>query len=354
MARSSPFEPRLPDDPGVATAESVWFAAPRTVELRRESLPELPRDGVRVRALVSAISHGTEMLVYRGQVPADLELDLPTLQGSFGFPIKYGYASVGRVSDVGVGVGSLQPGDLVFAHHPHQTEYVVPANSVVPLPAGLEPTRGVFLANVETAVNVLLDAHPRFGERAVVFGQGVVGLLATQLLKRAGASLVVAVDPLPLRRDLAGALGADVVLAPEDDVPGELRRLTGGVGVDLAFEASGNPAALNQAIDCLAFQGTVVVCSWYGVKPATLALGGAFHRRRLRLASSQVSSLDPALQPRWDRARRLKLARDLLSGLDLPPLVTHRLPFRAAAEAYALVDRAPEQTVQVVLTYDDV
>lgn len=338
-------------------ARAVWFPQARAVELRREALPAAGPGDLRVRAIASAVSHGTEMLVYRGQVPSQMPLDLPAVRGDFDFPIKYGYASVGWVVQVGARVEGFATGDLVFVHHPHQTEYVVPATAQqgpepVRLPPELPPEHGVFLANVETAVNVLLDAAPRLGERVVVFGQGVVGLLLTQLTRQAGAGLVIAVDPFSLRRELARAAGADVVLAPDENLPTTIRDLTGGLGADLVLEASGNPAALDQAIAATAFQGTVVVCSWYGTKPAAIDLGGAFHRRRIRIVSSQVGSIDPTLQARWSFRRRLDLARDLLSTLTLTPLITHRFPLARAAEAYDLIDRHPEETGQVILTYE--
>lgn len=322
---------------------SVWFRGPREVELRQEDLPPVGANDVRVRALASAISAGTEMLVFRGQVPPGTELDLPTLQGSFDFPIKYGYASVGRVVEAGALVRSPVAGDAVFVHHPHQSEYVVPASMPVRLPAGLEPTLGVFLANVETAVNVVLDAAPRLGERVIVFGQGIVGLLITQLLRRTGISQVSVVDPFGQRRALASRLGADEALDPSQN--------TAGANFDLAIEASGNAAALDAALASVAFAGTVVVCAWYGTKPVPLTLGGPFHRRRLRIVSSQVSTVDPALEPRWSRDRRLTVALDLLCRLELGSLITHRFPIEHAADAYALVDRRPEDSVQVVLTY---
>ena len=194
---------------------SVWFARPAQVELRSETLPELGADDVRVEAIASAISHGTEMLVFRGQVPDGLELDLPTLRGSFAFPIKYGYASVGRVVEVGLrGRPAWRWATSVFVLHPHQSTYVVPGRDARPLAGGLDPTLGVFLANVETAINVVLDAAPRLGERVAVFGQGVVGLLITQLLRRTGLSQIIVVDPLPHRRELACQVGADVALRP--------------------------------------------------------------------------------------------------------------------------------------------
>ncbi|MCA1715823.1 MAG: zinc-binding alcohol dehydrogenase [Actinobacteria bacterium] len=178
---------------------------------------------MRVRAAASALSQGTEMLVYRGEVPADLPLDLPTFAGSFGFPIKYGYATVGRVLDTGVSVEDLVPGDLVFVHHPHQDVFVVPAGMPVRLSDGLDPLLGLFVANLETAVNVVHDTPLSLGETALVFGQGVVGLLVAQLLRLVGASRVLAVDPLKKRRELARAVGLDETFEPGDDLPERIR-----------------------------------------------------------------------------------------------------------------------------------
>lgn len=311
-----------------------------------------PGEGeVTVEAEASAISHGTELLVYRGDVPADLALDLPTLEGSFGFPIKYGYASAGRVVAAGRGVESPRVGDAVFVHHPHQTRYTVPAESTILLPNGTPLEHGAFLANLETAVNVVLDAHPHLGDRVAVLGQGVVGLLVTLLLRRTGVDLIVTIDGHERRRRLSREVGADLALEPGPAAESELWSRSAGRGMDLVIEASGNADALNTAIRCLGFQGTLVVCSWYGTKPAALSLGDAFHRRRLRIISSQVSSVDPALAPRWDRERRCDLARRLLSRLPLDGLISHRVPFERAAEAYRLITEHPEETVQVVLTY---
>jgi 2-desacetyl-2-hydroxyethyl bacteriochlorophyllide A dehydrogenase len=322
---------------------SIWFASPHQVELREEALPAVGPCDVRVEAIASAISHGTEMLVFRGQVPDGLELDLPTLDGSFAFPIKYGYASVGRVVESGSEVLLPGPGELVFVHHPHQAAYVVPAEMAIRLPSSLEPMRGVFLANVETATNIVLDAAPRFRERVVVFGQGTVGLLITQLMRRAGVGQITVVEPVARRRDLARRVGADEALAAGEALD--------GADFDVAIEASGHPAALDTALRSVAFGGTVIVCSWYGTKPVPVTLGGPFHRRRLRIISSQVSTIDGALQPRWSRQRRLEVARDLLPELELTSLISHCFPIQRAAEAYALLDSRPEDTVQVVLTY---
>ena len=329
-------------------AAAVWFPRARSVELRTEELPATGPDEVRVHTVVSAISHGTELLVYRGEVDAELALDLPTLAGGYGFPLKYGYASVGHVVALGKDVHGLREGDLVFALHPHQDEYVIPGSLVRRLPDGATADQGVFLANLETAINVVLDAKPRLGEVVTVFGQGVVGLLVTQLLRRSGAR-VVAVEPSTVRRSFAERCGAEAAIAPGDE--SVIHTVGGGRGADIAIDASGSPAALQRAIDCVAPEGTVVVCSWYGDKPVPLDLGGRFHRGRVRLISSQVGRIDPALAPRWDRERRLALAMDLLDELTLAELITHRFAFSRAAEAYALLDGQANETGQVVLDY---
>src|SRR5215212_3506420 len=195
--------------------EAVWFTAPRQVQIRQEEAQEVGPGDVRVQALVSGLSAGSEMLVYRGQAPTDLPPDLPTVAGDFRFPVKYGYASVGRVVEVGERVRQPAVGDLVFVLHPHQTEYVVPAAAAIGLPPGVAPEVGVFTANLETAVTVVLDAHPRLSEAVLVVGQGVVGLLITMLLREAGARPVIAVDPIARRREASLAAGADRAVAPD-------------------------------------------------------------------------------------------------------------------------------------------
>jgi 2-desacetyl-2-hydroxyethyl bacteriochlorophyllide A dehydrogenase len=331
--------------------EAVWFPAAGQVEIRGEPDAATGPDQVRVRALASGLSAGSELLVYRGQVPPDLKPDLPTIGGDFSFPIKFGYASVGRVAEVGSRVERPALDDLVFVHHPHQTEYVVPADAPVRLPRELAPEVGVLAANLETAVTVTLDAHPRLGEAVLVMGQGVVGLLVTMLLRRVGAGPIVTVDAHERRRSASLAAGADHALPAGADLVERVHEVTRGRGADVAVEASGSPAALQGCIDAVAFGGTIVVASWYGTRDATLALGGAFHRRRLRIISSQVSTLDPAVAPRWDRVRRTALVTELLRTLPLADLITHRYPFRDAAAAYRLLDEAPEECVQVVLNY---
>jgi 2-desacetyl-2-hydroxyethyl bacteriochlorophyllide A dehydrogenase len=331
-------------------ARAAWITAPRQVELRDEPVPPPGPGEVRVVALASAISHGTETLVYSGQVDPALPLDLPTLAGSFALPIKYGYASVGHVLDLGHGVEGLAPGDLVFALHPHQSAYLAPAHLVARLPAGLEPQRGLCFANAETALNIAHDAAPRLGESAVIFGQGVVGLLAAQTLRLAGASRVIAVEPDAPRRALALALGADAAFAPGPDLPAQIRAANGGRLADLAVEVSGAPAALQAAINTVLDEGTVVVASWYGRKPVSLDLGARFHRGRIRLRSSQVGRLAPETWPRWDHARRSATVAELLTRLRLDGIAGAQVPLAQIADGYRMA--AAGEVVQVTVSYE--
>jgi 2-desacetyl-2-hydroxyethyl bacteriochlorophyllide A dehydrogenase len=337
----------MPDEPLLARA--LWFSSPNSAEVREHEVPPPGPGEVRVRAIVSAISHGTEMLVYRGQVAPDLPLDLPTLEGSFAFPIKYGYAAVGRVLDTGDGVKCPHPGDAVFVHHPHQSVFDVPAGMPVVLPENLDPTLGVFAANVETALNIVHDTPLLLGETAAVFGQGVVGLLVTQLLRLAGAGRVLAVEPRKSRRDLSLRLGADAALVPGENIV----EANGGRRPDVAVEVSGSGAALSAAIDSVADEGTVVAASWYGTKPVMLDLGGRFHRGRVRVRSSQVGGIGPERAPRWDRGRRMEAVIRLLGRLRLKELISHRFRLDDAPEVYRLLDRDGEDVVQAVFVYDD-
>src|ERR671920_1577377 len=234
------------------------------------------------------------------------------------------YATVGHVLDAGLEVEDLALGDTVFVHHPHQAAFVVPEEVPVRLPDGLDPLLGLFVANLETAVNVVQDTPLHLGETALVFGQGVVGLLVTQLLGLAGASRVLVVEPVKKRRELALVVGADEAFEP-NEVPECVLDATAGRGADVAVEASGSGAALQAAIEVVAGEGTVVVASWYGTKPVTLNLGGRFHRERIRVRSSQVGRVNPELAPRWDRTRRTKAVLGLLEDprLRLESLISH-------------------------------
>jgi threonine dehydrogenase-like Zn-dependent dehydrogenase len=235
----------------------------------------------------------------------------------------------------------------VFAFHPHQDRFVVDARAAVPVD-GLDPRAATLYPSVETALQVCLDAAPRLRETVVVVGLGAVGILVAALLQRAGA-VVLGSEPQPARRAVAAAFGVRA-LAPEE-VAEAVAAGTGGRGADLVVEASGNPQALASSLALLAHEGTALVCSWYGTRPASLPLGGAFHRRRLVLRSTQVSTIPAALSARWDRGRRAEEAWRLVRGLPLHQLATHEFPFERAADAYASTDRKQDGLVHAALRY---
>jgi 2-desacetyl-2-hydroxyethyl bacteriochlorophyllide A dehydrogenase len=327
-------------------ARAVTFVAPRRVELREVELPRPSEGEILVATEWSGISSGTELLAYRGELDPDLPLDetLGALAGTFAYPFRYGYSAVGRVERP---AGPLREGQLVFAFHPHQDRFVVDAREAVPVD-GLDPRAATLYPTVETAFQVCLDAAPRLRENVVVLGLGAVGILVAALLHRAGA-VVLGSEPEPARRAVAAAFGVRA-LAPEE-VAGAVAAGTGGRGADLVVEASGNPQALASSLALLAHEGTALVCSWYGTRPASLPLGGAFHRRRLALRSTQVSTISAALTARWDRRRRAEEAWRLARELPLHHLATHEFPFERAADAYASADRKQDGLVHAALRY---
>ncbi|MBN1145793.1 MAG: zinc-binding alcohol dehydrogenase [Anaerolineales bacterium] len=336
------------------TRRSLYFTAPYQVAVRQETLP-MPGPGqALVRSLFSAISAGTESLLYRGQFPQELPVDetIPALAGDFSYPLKYGYCAAGQVTAAGPGVDPAWEGRHVFAFHPHESHFLAGMDELLPLPDGVAPEEAVFLPNMETAVNLVLDGRPLIGERVIVFGQGVVGLLTSALLARFPLDLLLSLDRLPLRRRASLDLGAHASLDPE--APETLQELQARLpgGADLVYELSGSPAALDQAIACAGFDGRVVIGSWYGKKRASLNLGGRFHRNRIQLISSQVSTLAPDLSGRWDKARRFEAAWKMLKQVRPARFITQRIPIQEAAQAYALLDQRPEEIIQVVLTYE--
>ena len=290
-------------------AQAFWLRAPGSGEIRPVGLPDPGPDDVVVRTVRSAISRGTETLVFRGAVPPDqhTEMRAPFQEGDFPGPLKYGSLNVGAVEE---GPAELR-GRTVFCLYPPQTAYVVPAGAVALVPEGVPATRAVLAGTVETAVNALWDLSPLVGDRVAVVGAGMVGCCVARLLQRFPAVEVTLVDVDPGRADVAAALGVDFAL------PGDANG-----GLDSVVHTSATSAGLQRSLELLAPEGTVIDLSWYGDTEVRLSLGGAFHARRLGIRSSQVGSLSPARASRRTTADRLAVALELLHDPAFDVLLT--------------------------------
>ena len=305
-------------------ALAFWLAEPGRGEIRNVSLPEVLDGEVRVRAVRSGISRGTESLVFAGRVPVGEHetMRAPFQEGEFPGPVKYGYLSVGQVEQ---GPADLL-GRTVFCLYPHQTAYVVPATAVIPLPDGVPAERAVLAGTVETAVNALWDAAPLVGDRVAVVGAGMVGCSVARLLTGIPGVQVTLVDTDPNRAEVAAALGVD--FAAPADAP---------EGCDLVVHASATEAGLRRSLELLRPEGTVLELSWYGDASVTLPLGGAFHSSRLTIRASQVGTVAPARRSSRTHRDRLTLALELLRDPAFDALLTGCSPFAELPQVMAKI-----------------
>ena len=338
-------------------AQQVYFEGPSDAAMREVELPTVGPGEVLLRATLSAISHGTEMNVYRGRAPhwnhvqdterrLFLEGDRPT----WSYPLAYGYACVGVVERVGAGVASDLVGTRAFCYRPHQSYHVLPAAQLIPV-GDLPDERAIFFANASTAFNGILDATLHYGDVVVVFGQGVIGQLVGRLCKASGCTVIV-VDPLDERLRQARHWGADVTINPGamPDVALAVRDLTANRGADTVFDVTGSSRALHEAIRTAAPDSEVVAVSWYGVPASELVLAGEFHHNRIRIRSSQVGRINPLLVS-WSLERRRDVVLDILHRFDVDSMIGARFSPAQAAEAYATVDHAVTPPLQVVFVY---
>ncbi|MGH7293604.1 MAG: zinc-binding dehydrogenase, partial [Polyangiaceae bacterium] len=294
---------------------------------------------VLARAVASGISQGTELLLYRGEGPTPFD---PSLDGPSAptYPRRYGYAWVGEIVERGA-AAALPIGARVFALAPHGDLHVLDAAGARPVDGSIPPGRATLAASLETAITCVWDSGASLGDSVVVLGGGVVGLLVARLVSSLGACVRV-VERSARRRAVARSLGVECVSPGEDRPLGD---------ADIVVEATGDPSALDAAIAHAAHEATVIVASFYGARTAPVSLGAAFHRRRLVLRASQVSTLPAARTPRWTLARRFDLVRKLLADPVLDRLVDPPVPFDAAPAVYAGLDRAPGDAAQTVFVY---
>ncbi len=299
---------------------ALWYTGRRRAELRTMPLPAPGPGEAVVRTLYTALSRGTERLVFEGRVSAmeSARMRAPMQEGDFPHPVKYGYCAVGVVEDGPAGLA----GRTVFALHPHQDRFVAPVDSLAPVPEGVPARRAILAANMETALNALWDSGAGPGDRILVVGAGVVGLLVGYLAARLPGAEATVSDIELSRGAVANGLGCR--LQKPLDAP---------VDQDVVFHASASSAGLACALACAGDEATIVEMSWYGDAPVTAPLGLSFHSRRLRLMSSQVGQVAPSRRPRWSHRRRLDKALALLSDDALDALITDEVAFADLPEA---------------------
>jgi NADPH:quinone reductase-like Zn-dependent oxidoreductase len=324
-------------------AHAYWLAEPSVGEIRPVVLPAAGPDDVVVRTVCSAVSRGTETLVFGGRVPEGqyAAMRAPFQEGDFPAPVKYGYLNVGLVEQ---GPAHLV-GRLVFCLFPHQTRYVVPAEAVLPVPDGIPAERAVLAGTVETAVNALWDAAPLLGDRVAVVGAGMVGCCVARLLSRIPGVGTTLVDVDQSRASVAAALGVDFAL------PAAVRADAGRH--DLVVHTSATSEGLQLSLDLLVPEGEVVELSWYGDREVSVALGGSFHSRRLGIRASQVGSVPPARRSRRTTSDRLALALDLLQDPAFDALVTGRSAFDELPAVMARLSDGSLPAICHIITYDE-
>jgi threonine dehydrogenase-like Zn-dependent dehydrogenase len=318
---------------------AFWIVAPGHGELRREAVPAPGAVEATVRTLYSGVSRGTESIVFAGAVPASecQRMRAPFQVGEFPAPVKYGYISVGEVVK---GPPTLA-GKIVFCLYPHQQHYTVSTDALYVLPESVPAARAVLAAHLETALNGLWDSGAGPGDRITVIGAGGVGCLAAWLASRMPGCDVELVDINPQRKAIAQALGVKFA------VPGAARS-----EADVVLHTSGSADGLSLAMRIAGFEATVVELSWYGNRPVTLALGEAFHARRLTLKSSQVGSVGGARRARWSLKRRMELALSLLADPSLDVLINSEGRFEDLPQTLQRLARSPGDVIMHRVSYD--
>lgn len=327
-----------PSDYDADHSYALWTVAPARLDIRTETVPPPGPGEVRVRTLASGVSRGTESLVFQGLVPESewQRMRAPFQVGDFPFPVKYGYACVGRI-EAPAALASAQP---VFVLHPHQSLFNVPLSATVPVPETVPPARAVLAANMETALNGLWDGLPSPGDHIAVVGGGVVGLLVAALAAKIPATTVTLVDVNPARAALAEHFG--LAFALPDAAPGDQ---------DLVIHTSGAEAGLDTALSLAGMEATVLEMSWYGDRIVSAALGRAFHSQRLTLKSSQVGSIPPTHRPRWTHRRRIKTALALLADPRFDRLLESPIAFSDAATVLPEILSGRRDALAQVLVY---
>ncbi|KTC84759.1 zinc-dependent alcohol dehydrogenase [Legionella drozanskii] len=335
----------------------LYFNKPNQVSILEESIPQPKTDELLIQNIMSGISSGTEMLFYRGLMPHDLSIDeiIPSLNHQLDYPFKYGYCSVGKVIETGNRKLNHLLNKLVFVFNPHESYFCAKEQQIIVLPEHISPHDALFIPNMETATNLILDGAPLIGENVLILGLGIVGLLTMDLLQQFPLTSLLGIDLYEKRRSLGMQLGAEFTFdASQSDLDLQLSSYLKKIKqnqIDLIYELSGNPAALNTAISFAAYEGRIVLGSWYGRKPCSIDLGGRFHRNRIKLIASQVSTIASELQGRWTKERRFEIVFKMLEKIKPSRFISHNFHISDANKAYQLLDSNPNDTLFITLNY---
>ena len=320
---------------------------------------------VLVRSVLSAEKHGTDLLFYRGQSPFSGK-DFDGEHGLFmpkdtkweitpEAPLRMGNATVGIVEEVGAGVEGLAVGDRVYSGLPIRESHTVNAGAVRLAPEGVSDEMLVCVDPALVALTAIRQGGTLIGETVAVFGMGAIGLMTARLAKIAGAALVIAVEPLALRAELAKQYGADVIIDPQEGDAGlQIRRATEMAGVDVGIETSGNHGALHHTIRGTRYGGTIIPVAWYHGGAAALDLGEEWHfNRQTMVSGARLESVPYRDHPRWDPARIERTVMDLFQRgeLTVAGMLNPRVQIAEAAEAYRLIDEHPEACVKLGVVY---
>lgn len=294
--------------------------APEQVAFREYEIRPLLAGEVRVKSHFGAAKHGTEMALYkgyanaRGRYDADYKLFDPGPPG-VNYPVRLGNMCVGEVIEVGSAVYNLRKGDVVFRYGGLREEHIWPAKGLRKLPTGVPWQAAVCLDPADFALGAVRDGHVRIGDAVAVFGMGAIGLIVVQLLKLAGAYPVIAVEPIPLRREAAGECGADLLLDPSQcDAGLEIKKATKKRGADVCIEYSGHQRALQAALRGVAYNGVVVAGAFPGAYPAGLDFGAEAHMNRPKIVFSRACSEPNPDYPNWDEERIFAVVWRLLAA----------------------------------------
>lgn len=320
------------------SARALWYVEPFKAALRSENLPDPGSNEVLLKARFSGISRGTERLVFSGEVPeTEFErMRAPMQSGEFPFPVKYGYCTTAIAE---TGPKDLK-GHAFFCLHPHQDFFLAPLESLVPIPSEVPLKRATLAANMETALNAHWDVATSPCDRIAIVGAGIVGLLVTYIAARIPGTDVVVIDTNPARRKLVESFGAR--FAQPGETPDDR---------DVVFHASASSAGLATALSCAGFEAKIVELSWYGNKPVSAPLGGAFHAKRLKLISSQVGQVAETHRARWSYRQRMTAALSLLDRDELDLLVDEVIDFEEAPERLPAILDARSSGLAPVIRY---